>query len=49
MLGISLVSDSGRYIYKDLQAATYNGQAVNLSLWLRNNVGLESNGSKWAD
>tara|TARA_R100001163_G_C5027246_1_gene168471 strand:+ start:351 stop:1088 length:738 start_codon:yes stop_codon:yes gene_type:complete len=49
MLGISLVSDGGRYIYKDLQAATYNGQAVNLSLWLRNNVGLESNGSKWAD
>ena len=49
MIGLGLNGDGCRYVYKDLKAVTENDQAVNLSLWLQNGVGLESDGSKWAD
>ena len=49
MIGLGLDGDGCRYVYKDLKAVTENNQAVNLSLWLQNSVGLESDGSKWAD
>ena len=47
MLGVGLNGDSGRYMHKDLQVVTENGQAVNLSLWLKNGVGVTA--AKWAD
>jgi len=50
MIGLSSgVTRSGYATDIDLKDATDSSAAINLVLWLKNGVGLESNASKWAD
>ena len=49
MLGVPLGVTRVNYIETDLKDATDSAAVLNLSLWLKNDTGLESNGSKWAD
>ena len=49
MLGVPLGVTRVNYIETDLKDATDSSAALNLSLWLKNDTGLESDGSKWTD